>query len=129
MPLALDAENIVLSSGKHPFLLRYDDVGRGYCFLTEQSFRRPPLAKHNATLRWHNATQILPFDAQPAPTTPLGWYRFTSAPGLRSLAFRAYGKARLWVAGQECTLEAEPSDGDAIVYRATLPMQFGTWPT
>jgi len=121
VPLALDAENIALSSGKHSFLLRYDEVGRGYCFLAEQSFQRPPLDPHSAALRWYNAPGILPFDAQPAQTAPLGWYRFTSAPGLRSLVFRAYGKARLWVDGLEYTLETGLSDGDAIGYRAILP--------
>lgn len=120
-PLALDAENVALSSGKHSFLLRYDEVGRGYCFLADQSFQRPPLDPHKATLRWHNAPGILPFDAQPDHAAPLGWYRFTSSPGLHSLAFRAYGKARVWIAGQEYTLETNLIDGDLMGYRATLP--------
>jgi len=121
VPLALDAENIALSSGKHSFLLLYDDVGRGYCFLADQSFQRPPLDPHSAALRWYNTPGILPFDTQPADSAPLGWYRFTSAPGLHSLALRAYGKGRLWVNGQECTLETELIDGDVIGYRAILP--------
>lgn len=121
VPLALDSDKLTLTTGKHTFLLRYDDVGRGYCFLTEQSFNRPPIDSQRMTSRWHNTPGILPFDAQPMHTSPLGWYRFESAPGLRALTFRANDKAKLWIDGQECALEIKEVDAGTFDYWANLP--------
>ena len=76
-----------------PLLLRYDAAGRGYFVLREanapQRTQAYPLA-----MNWYLMPGVLPFDPQPGEDQPVGWYRFTSPPGLRDDHGRAWPRSR-----------------------------------
>jgi hypothetical protein len=113
-------DSVTLKAGTNPLLLRYDAVGRGYVVVDagrtdiakddtsvpgQLAVKQQPLA-----MTWHGKAAILPFDTQPRVAQPVGWYRFLSPPGLRSMTITACGKLRVWVAGKEQTVpEANPS--------------------
>ncbi len=74
-------------------------------------FKESPLA-----MTWWTNTALLRFDAKAGPAQPVGWYRFTSPPGLRALRLRADGKVTAWANGQELTPQ-----GDRLVVPNPAP--------
>jgi hypothetical protein len=78
----------------------------------EQSY---PLA-----MRWYNKPGILQFDMLPEDKQPVGWYRFTSSPGLRGMTITARGKVQTWADGKEMSVKLVERDvNGSQVYIAT----------
>jgi hypothetical protein len=51
-------------------------------------------------MRWYGDNSILPFDCN-INNSSAGIFEFESAPGLKSLAFKAYGNLKVWIDGIE----------------------------
>jgi hypothetical protein len=119
-----------LKAGVNFLLLRYDQVGRTFFVVStkppvreelpldvgQPQFRISPLA-----MSWWKNPAVLPFDARPEDKAPVGWYRFTSPPGLRAMTVSALGKVKAWVNGREVVADgakfviAEPPAPPAMV--------------
>ena len=76
----------------------------------QAKFKASPLA-----MSWWNNPTVLPFDVRAAESKPVGWYRFTSPPGLHAMTISAHGKVQAWANGKELKVAgtqitvAEPS--------------------
>ena len=68
---------------------------------------KPVFVDHPLAMTFWKNPSVLPFDAFPRVEKPVGFYRFTSPPGLRALDLTALGKATIKV-GNEV---AETKDG------------------
>jgi hypothetical protein len=119
----------VVNQGQNPLLLRYGGTGKGYFFFADPAFT--PLPESRALplqTRWSDANGrlpgILPFNPNPSEGITAGWYRFTTAPGLRCFDFQSYGQAQLWVDGQPVGLDSSTPDTaqkGLINHRVVLP--------
>ena len=69
-------------------------------------FKLSPLAA-----RWWKNGDVLPLDTRPGEPRPVGWYRFTSPPGLRAMTIAARGRVQAWVDGKEVAVK----DDKAVV--------------
>jgi len=103
--------DVKLHAGANPIALKYDQPGRAYFVLSTEpestvaradaapgerpKFRLSPLAS-----RWWTNPAVLKFDVRAAEAVPVGWYRFTAPPGLRSMKLNARGKVQAWLDGQ-----------------------------
>lgn len=119
---AIHGGQLKLKAGANPLLLRYDRPGRTYFVVSTRphaeapkelpgkdekpTFKLSPLA-----MSWWNDSSVLPFDVRPEERKTVGWYRFTSPPGLRSMALDARGGVRAWVGGKEIPVK----DGRAVI--------------
>lgn len=103
------SSKLKLNSGSNSLLLRYDTPGRGYYVLenvdAKESGERTPLS-----MKWWNMEDLIAFDVKPANETPVGWYRFTAPPGLKSMTIRAMGKIEVWVDGKAQEVKTNSSD-------------------
>jgi hypothetical protein len=61
---------------------------------------QPRFAVSSLATRWWKDPAVLPFDVRPSEKTPVGWYRFVSPPGLRSMTVTARGKVQAWADGK-----------------------------
>jgi hypothetical protein len=99
-PLAGIAGKIALKAGVNPLLLRYNTAGRGHVV-----FELPPGEETSAkpgtlAMRWTGRPGVVPFDVRPDDACPVGWYRFSAPPGLRSMTMAVRGKVQAWVDGK-----------------------------
>ena len=108
----LTGNTLKLKAGPNKLVLSYDKPGRTYFVVStipaaakkvepadpqaQPKFQLSPLA-----MTWWNNPSVLPFDVRAAEPKPVGWYRFTAPPGLRSMTLQARGKLQVWVDGQE----------------------------
>ncbi len=103
---------VQLKAGANPLVLQYNQPGRTYFVLSTgpaaEPLPEPPGTENgqpkfrlsSLAMSWWTNSQVLPFDVRPAETNPLGWYRFTSPPGLRALQVKACGQVQAWAGGQ-----------------------------
>jgi hypothetical protein len=87
-----------LNKGANPVILLYDKACTAYLVFRipgNELPERTPLA-----MRWYGDNAILPFDCN-INNSSTGIYKFESAPGLESLAFKAYGNLKVWIDGIE----------------------------
>lgn len=103
------AERVTLKSGANPLLLCYAEPGRGY-FVIDSKYDsmklKPAPDKYKPlAMSWYTNPGVLRFDVCPQTAQPVGWYRFSSPPGLRSLTLSVRGKALVWADGKELPLE------------------------
>lgn len=61
------------------------------------------LAVQPLAMTWWTNTHRLPFDVRAREAQPVGWYRFTSPPGLRGFTLPARGKVQAWAGSQALT--------------------------
>ncbi|MBI5835527.1 MAG: hypothetical protein HZB16_24755 [Armatimonadetes bacterium] len=59
--------------------------------VVQPAFRTSPLA-----MSWWNNPAVLPFDVRADDPNPVGWYQFTTPPGVRAMSISTRGKARVW---------------------------------
>jgi hypothetical protein len=103
-----------LKAGPNPLVVQYDKPGRTYFVAsTQEQPQTPPKAEPVSNsgqpeykvsplaMTWWNSPTVLPFDVRAAEPKPVGWYRFTSPPGLREMTISARGKVQAWVNGKE----------------------------
>jgi hypothetical protein len=124
-PLPSGAATVHLNAGANPVLLRYDHPGRGHFALEDAA--APPDWKQTYPLssRWYNHPGVLPFDIQPRAARPVGWYRFTAPPGLRSMTIVVRGKLQTWADGTPVRVERR-ADGRylaTLAHPASAPVQ------
>jgi hypothetical protein len=127
---AVNGGSLPLKAGANPLLLRYEQVGRTFFVVsTIPAARLEPLATSGQpqfktgplAMSWWNNSAVLPFDTRPGERTPVGWYRFTSPPGLRAMTVSARGKVKAWVNNKEVAADggtfvvAEPFASPATV--------------
>jgi len=120
---------LTVNQGANSLLLRYTGTGKGFFFIADPAFIPPPESRAlPLQTRWSDANGrlpgIFPFDPNPFPGNAAGWYRFTTAPGLRGFSFQSYGPAQAWVDGQPTRLEnatPNPAPGELIQHCVVLP--------
>ena len=100
-----DLNKATLHVGANPLLARYDMFGRGHLIVELADAPKDWKQKLPLAMTWHNKPGILPFDVQPAVAKVVGWYRFTSPPGLRAMTVVVRGMPQAWVNGQEAKVE------------------------
>ena len=66
---------------------------------------QPKFQASALTMSWSNNPDVLPFDVRAAEAKPVGWYRFTSPPGLRAMTLHARGKVQAWVNARELKVD------------------------
>jgi hypothetical protein len=104
---------LTLKKGRNPIVLEYDKPGRTYFVVTTDALAQPPPSERELVdgqpkfkssplaMSWWENSDILPFDVRAADPRPIGWYRFTSPPGLKTMTLPARGKAQAWINGKE----------------------------
>ena len=108
-------------AGATPLLLRYDPAGRGH-FVLREADAPERTGAYPLAMSWYLMPGVLPFDPQPDETKPVGWYRFTSPPGLQAMIMVAHGRVQAWANGKEMTVERKGQRADgAWEYRLTAP--------
>jgi hypothetical protein len=89
---------VTLNKGANPIVLLYDKACTAYLV-----FRIPGAEEPDRTpvaMRWYGDTGILPFDCS-LNGKSTGIFKFRSAPGLKSLVFKAHGNLKVWINGIE----------------------------
>ena len=109
-----------LKAGPTPLLAAYDRVGRSHLVVqmgdAGEPAKRTPLA-----MRWYDLPGVAPFELQPEHQSHVGWYRFTSPPGLKAMTLAVHGDLQVWVAGKSCRVEKTGRTcRDALIYRVTV---------
>jgi len=112
-----------LKDGWNSILLRIvqseGEVARAYAALLDPS--SPPVVDpYVPLLRWFQGPQRLLFDVTPKKENRVGWYRFASPPGVRSMRLKLNARSvEVWADGRLVTNEPvqcpeHPSDGSEI---------------
>ena len=115
-------ESVSLKAGVNTLLLCYEGYGRTHFLLEDPDAPKDWRQTRPLAMSWYNRPGVLGFDPYPQRKNPVGWYRFTAAPGLRSMTVTAFGTLRCWVGGTEAPAEAEKTNGDGSVqYKVVLP--------
>ncbi|MBK9391663.1 MAG: hypothetical protein IPN68_16295 [Bacteroidetes bacterium] len=89
---------VTLSKGANNVVLLYDKACTAYLVFRIPEAEAPE--KTPVSMRWYGDTGILPFDCS-LNGISTGIFRFRSAPGLKSLALKAYGNLKVWINGSE----------------------------
>jgi hypothetical protein len=103
----------MLKKGANPFLVRYDNAGRGHFVLREKG---APAAESRQPLsmRWTDGSGVIPFDVWAGKATA-EWFRFTTAPGTSAIRLHARGTTEAWINGEP--MKKEENGG----FRAITP--------
>lgn len=83
--------------------------------MSEDLFPQPLLAS-----KWYKDKTVLPFDVRPTEKNPFGLYRFTTAPGTKSVIVECLGKPELFVEGNKITGTVEKQNENSV-WRFSLP--------
>ncbi|MCX7009450.1 MAG: hypothetical protein NTY53_19775 [Kiritimatiellaeota bacterium] len=68
---------------------------------TVAAVEQPKFKPSDLAMTWWKNPDVLPFDVRASEPTPVGWYRFTSPPGLRSMTIiGCRGKVQAWANGK-----------------------------
>lgn len=122
--LNADTEEVQLEAGANPLLLCYDQPGRAYFVLESVDAPEQWKQDYPLAMNWYNKPGLLPFDSQPQNAQPVGWYRFTSPPGLQSMIITSQGNIQAWADGVEMNIELQEQRIDGSrVYRAITSQQ------
>ena len=113
VPLAKGAEAVALRPGVNRLLLKYVGDVRGSFVLVDAAAPKEGGPRTPLAMTWYDQPGVMLYDPTPADKPHVGWYRFTSPPGLRAMKGAAYGKVRAWAGGRELTVEqgARLTDG------------------
>jgi hypothetical protein len=128
----VNTNSVKLRSGANPLVLQYDQPGRTYFVVSKTPDAPPPpddsltaegqpkFQSSDLAMNWWKNANVLPFDVRASEAKPMGWYRFESAPGLRSFTVKARGKVQAWVdgaelQGKETFVLAKPADKPVTV--------------
>lgn len=115
-----DCDSLVtlLKKGANSLVMLFDKACTTYVI-----FRNPKVAKtemNAVAMKWYGDPGILPFDYKPE-SRDVGVFTFESAPALKSLIFKAYGNARIWINGKEDKPEAGTKEADGLIrYKLTI---------
>jgi len=113
---------VPLNAGAHRLLLRFDEPGRGH-FVFEK-IGAPELSTPTPTplaMSWYDRPGVLPYDVRCGDAKPIGWYRFTAAPGLRAMRVTCYGVPQGWADGRPVRVEKQQElASGATQYRMAL---------
>ncbi len=108
-----------LKKGANPFLVRYDNAGRGHFVLREKGVPAAE-SKQPLSMRWSAGSGVIPFDVS-AGKTPAEWFRFTTAPGTTAIRVQTGGTAEAWING-----EPMKKDGDGRFLAVNTPADAAT---
>lgn len=132
------ARVVQLKSGLNTLLLWYDRPCVTYYVLrrpvntasvqgeSESGQDGKPLARGGQdgkplAMRWYADSTLLPFDVRYAEPKPEGWYRFTSAPGMKRMHMVAHGALEVYVGGGRVALAKGATGNDgATAYLVDL---------
>ena len=118
---AVDGGKLQLKAGANRLVISYDKPGRTYFVVStsadsskkaepEDPQAQPKFQPSNLAMKWWKNPDVLPFDVRADEANPVGWYRFTAPPGLRSMVIKARSKVQAWADGKELK-----RDGDRLV--------------
>ena len=100
-----NSKNIKLKKGSNTLVMLYDKSCETYLALRIPAIPQPE--REPVSMRWYGDTGVLPFNCY-FNNRSSGLFTFKSAPALKSLTFKAYGRIRVWIDG----LNAEPIAGN-----------------
>ena len=115
----VSGNTLKVKAGANQLALCYDKPGRTYFVVSttpaDESHRgkpsdtqaQPKFKPSPLTMTWRNNPDVLPFDVRAAEPKPVGWYRFTAPPGLRSMSLKASGKVQAWADGKELQIAGD----------------------
>ena len=103
--------SVHLTKGPNSVLLIYDRACETFLIFRDGSKQAP--ARQVVTMKWYRDYGVLPFSVMGNQLTS-GLFAFESAPGLKSLAFSAYGKVSAWINGVKSEAVAGKSDEDGL---------------
>ena len=89
---------VKLNKGANSLLLLYDRACTAY--LVFRVHEAEVSETIQVAMRWYGDNAILPFDCN-INNGSAGIFKFESVPGLKSLAFKAYGNLKVWIDGIE----------------------------
>jgi hypothetical protein len=92
----INKNTISLNQGANTVLLIYNEACETYFIVRKHGIKRPE--KQQVSMSWYRDFGVLPFSCS-FKNNSSGLFAFESAPGLRSLAFSAYGKVTIWIDG------------------------------
>jgi len=96
-----ETNEVELSGGNNPVLLKYKMVGRGvFVFLNGQAVKSWKQSVPLAT-NWYLNPSVLPYNCNPQQKEQFGWYRFDAPPGAQSMFIPAMSKPEVWVSGEK----------------------------
>jgi hypothetical protein len=118
--LANFTDTLPIKAGSTPLLLRYDGAGRGH-FVLEDADAPKDTPKYPLAMGWYGNSGVLLYDPAPERERPVGWYRFTAPPGLRSMKLVVHGRVRAWADGEEmAVVQTNEGDDGSRGYEATV---------
>ena len=114
---------VQLPTNRTPLLLRYDTTGRGHFLLQDASAPTTWEQPHPLAMSWYLGPGVLTFDCGPARgNTGIGWYRFTSPPGLNGMNFAAHGRVQAWAHRRPAVVRrGDRRDDGAWNHAVTIP--------
>ena len=104
---------VTLNVGANPMLLCYDQAGRGH-FVLERIGAPKPDTRTPLSMQWYDRPGLLPYDVRPHESKPVGWYRFTAPPGLRSMRVNVRGRIQAWANGRPLSVTEAPGLSRAV---------------
>lgn len=107
--------NLQVQQGNNSMLLRYDNVGRGCYLLETDEVSSNWKQEYPLAMTSYKKPGVLSYDIYPDDETPAGWYRFTSAPGMKEMTIVSMGTPEVWANGEKLDVELvkENDDGSA----------------
>ena len=94
-------DRVSLHKGSNQLILLFDRACTSYLIFRNPEIKVPE--PESVAMRWYNDPGVLPFDCSLSNS---GRFSFRSAPGLKALAFSAYGKVEVRING-DAALESE----------------------
>ncbi len=104
------ASSVRLKKGENPILVVYNHACETYLVFRRKDAPRPQ--KQQLCMSWYHDFGMLPFDYSGQQNSS-GIFGFTSAPGLQTVSFSAYGQVAIWTDGiqQETFAGSKQADG------------------
>ena len=120
-PLPKGAETLPLRPGVNRLLLKYVGDVRGSFVLVDAAAPKEGGPRTPLSMTWYDKPGVMRYDPKPSEMLHVGWYRFTSPPGLRAMKGAAHGKVRAWAGGKELAVEqgGRLADG-TTAFKATI---------
>jgi hypothetical protein len=123
-------QSVRLNAGVNTLMLWYDRPCLTYCVVRDAVRSDAPGLSRGRddpgtplATRWYGDAGILPFDARFAEKEPVGWYTFTSAPGMRRMQFAAHGEIEVSVGGAAVpVLRGSVREDGATEYTVDTPV-------
>ena len=115
-----NTSRVRLEKGANPVVLLYDKACTAYLVFSIPEAEAEAAERTPVAMRWYGDSNILPFDCS-INDVSTGIYKFMSAPGIKSLTFKAYGNLKVWINGKEQNvIQGEKRKDGLTDYKVTV---------